>query len=300
MTEMGCENTERAARQDQMKYPGPRNKSEQINKSGQNNQSEQYQSEQNQSELIDHQIDQGLILAAGRGTRLKELTANHPKALVEVAGRPLLEWILRGFRQVGISRVVIVIGYQGEKIIDRYQSGTELGLDIEYQEQDLESYGTGAAVKQSRESLKPEPFLCTYGDILTSPDNYRCLIETYREQQSMVLLLSWLEKISQGGLAHHREEADRLIIEKIEEKPDLDGGGWNNAGVYLLTPEIFDWLEEINRSPREEYELPTAFNLMLAASIEMVGCKARGYWFDIGRQEDLKRAEETIGRYRVP
>jgi len=237
------------------------------------------------------EVKQGLILAAGRGTRLGDITAEKPKPLVEIKGKPLLEWILKGFRTAGIERTVVVIGYKGEEIAERFGEGEEFDMKIDYVEQDLDNYGTAAALSQARSALRDRPFVLSYGDVITSYANYERLIARYRVKRYPVILLSWNEKISQGGLVHHDL---RRYVEKIEEKPDVEGGGWNSAGVFVLTPEIFHWLDEVEKSERDEYELPDAVNLMLKNGGHMMGCRAAGLWRDVGRKQDIEWLEERL------
>ncbi len=186
------------------------------------------------------EVKQGLILAAGRGTRLGDITADKPKPLVEINEKPMLEWTLRGFSSAGIERAVLVIGYKGEMIREKFAAGDNLDLNIDYVEQDLDSYGTAAAVAQARPAPRDKPFMLSYGDIITSYANYERLIAHYCESKKPVMLLSWNEKISQGGLVCQDSKGR---VQKIEEKPDVEGGGWNSAGVFVLLPEIFHLLE---------------------------------------------------------
>jgi len=106
-------------------------------------------------------VKQGLILAAGRGTRLADLTDNKPKPMVELAdGLTAIDWILKGYSKAGLKSVVIVIGYCGQQLID-YLGYEKYGLRLSYIWQNLDSYGTAAALLcRPASSLKMAPLSC--------------------------------------------------------------------------------------------------------------------------------------------
>ena len=278
-------------------------------------------------------VKQGLILAAGRGTRLGDLTENKPKPMVEIGdGLTAIDWILKGYSEAGLESIVIVIGYCGQQLID-YLGAEKYGLKLSYIWQNLDSYGTAAAIQQAKDQLENGPFIMSYGDIITSHKNYRNLIDVatnYTNETSNyidtdepsnnldtagtsqktpevkpgvepgvmpVLLLNWLEDISKGGLVKYdiSGEDDKVLeVSNIIEKPDLDTGGWNSAGVYILTQDIFNWIQQIEPSARGEYELPAAINLMLESGQKLLAIKQTGFWQDIGVKDDLDVTREFI------
>jgi len=121
----------------------------------------------------------GVILAAGKGSRMKELTEDKPKVLLEVDGRSSLEHIISGMKKAGIDDIVIVIGYKGEMIKEKLGRGSELGVKITYVEQDLNKYGTGYALSLVKPYIE-NSFMLSYGDIILAENNYLNLYEKYK------------------------------------------------------------------------------------------------------------------------
>lgn len=244
-------------------------------------------------------IEYGLILAAGRGTRLGEITEEIPKALVEIeAGKKVIDYILEGYAAAGLKKAAIIIAYQGKKIKD-YLGERAYGLDLIYFEQDLDSYGTAAAVEAARSFLDDKYFLMSYGDIITQPKNYLKMIEALAKLKTptSIMLLNWLDQIKKGGLVQFKaaaeddlkdEAGDFYQVQTITEKPDLEGGGWNSAGIYLFSPQIFKWIDQVKLSARGEYELPAAVNLMLKNEVKLYAVKSENYCQDVGTPEDLE------------
>ncbi|RCW52274.1 sugar phosphate nucleotidyltransferase [Halanaerobium sp. ST460_2HS_T2] len=258
------------------------------------------------SKLDEQRIEYGLILAAGRGTRLGDLTEELPKALVKIKEEMrVIDYILKGYAAAGLKKAVIIIGYQGEKIKD-YLGDEAYGLEIIYIEQDLDNYGTAKAVEQAKALLENKFFIMTYGDIITEAENYKRLIKAGRDLglKHSGMLLNWLKEIKKGGLVKfeadeeiffefnqdHRlqkKEKEVFKVKSIKEKPDQKGGGWNSAGIYLFSPEIFKWIAQVDPSDRGEYELPAAVNLLLEAGEKLYALKSRGYCQDVGTPADL-------------
>jgi len=121
----------------------------------------------------------GVILAAGKGSRMKELTEDKPKVLLEVDGRSSLEHIISGMKKAGIDDIVMVVGYKGEMIKEKLGRGSELGVKITYVEQDLNKYGTGYALSLVKPYIE-NSFMLSYGDIILAENNYLNLYEKYK------------------------------------------------------------------------------------------------------------------------
>src|SRR5882672_6273375 len=112
-----------------------------------------------------------VILAAGKGTRMRELTNECPKPMLKVEGKPILEHIIRGLHTHGIAEVFIVTGFRAEVIEKSFGDGGGLGVKIEYGRQLLQD-GTGKAPEVAKAFVGADPFLLTYGDILVKPETY--------------------------------------------------------------------------------------------------------------------------------
>lgn len=235
-------------------------------------------------------IDQALILAAGRGTRLGSLTANTPKALAPVAGRPLLEQVLRGLAAAGVRRAAVVVGYLGEQIEAYFGTGGRVGLDMVYCRQErLE--GTAKAALLARRELAPGPTLMTFADILTAASNYRALLARFAAAPCDALLgLNPVDDPWEGAAVYR--EGDRIT--RLVEKPPRGASTtrWNNAGVMVLSEAVWPVLEALSPSARGEYELPQGIARMVELGRDVRGVEFAGFWCDVGRPEDVAQVDE--------
>src|ERR1700757_2357751 len=121
-------------------------------------------------------IDKAVVLAAGRGTRMRELTVDFPKPMIEVRGKPVLQHIVEGLRDAGARRFLIIVGYHAEMVRNFFGDGRHHNVDIEYAMQTVQD-GTGRVVNLARNFAGASPFILSYGDILISPANYKRLTD---------------------------------------------------------------------------------------------------------------------------
>jgi UDP-N-acetylglucosamine diphosphorylase / glucose-1-phosphate thymidylyltransferase / UDP-N-acetylgalactosamine diphosphorylase / glucosamine-1-phosphate N-acetyltransferase / galactosamine-1-phosphate N-acetyltransferase len=238
-------------------------------------------------------VRDAVVLAAGRGTRMKGLTEDLPKTMLAIAGRPLLEHILLTLRNAGIERFVVVTGYHAERIENHFGDGARLGVELVYRRQEVQD-GTARALLLGRDSIADRPFLLAWGDILAEPGNYPALLATFRERQPDGLLgVNWVEDPCRGAAVY--VDADNRI-ERILEKPPPGTAQthWNNAGIAVFRPAVFDYAAAVKPSPRGEYEIPDAISAMLGAGLAVYAFPLQGFWSDVGTPEDLQRAEELL------
>jgi NDP-sugar pyrophosphorylase family protein len=226
---------------------------------------------------------------------MRALTERLPKPMLPVAGRPLLQWILEGLREAGIERIVIVTGYRAERIEEHFGDGSSLGLAVCYRRQVVQD-GTARALLFGRDAIGPRGFLLAWGDILVAPRNYRRLLECFRESRcDGVLAVNWVEDPSRGA-AVYTDEGSRIV--RIVEKPPpgTSTTHWNNAGIGVFRPALFDYAATVGASPRGEYELPDAISAMIAHGRDIRALPIEGFWSDVGTPEDLERAEAFLSR----
>jgi len=234
-----------------------------------------------------------VILAAGKGSRMKHLTVSTPKHMLPVAGKPVLEHVVTRLKEAGITRLIIVTGYLGEIIEDYFSDGSNFSVNISYVRQP-EPNGTGSAVHAAKDAVGSEPFLMTFGDILASTETYISLLSDYGENACDALLaLNWVEDPT-AGAAVYLDEAGK--VEKIIEKPPAgqSSTNWNQAGVFIFSPVIFDYTSKLRPSPRGEYELTEAVAAMLADGKHVRGHRMSGIWCDVGRPEDIDHASKLL------
>ena len=233
-----------------------------------------------------------VILAAGKGTRMGELTNELPKPMLKVQGKPILEHILQGLMAADIREVFIVTGFRAEVIENHFGSGSKWLTQIAYGRQTVQD-GTGKAPEVARSFVGESPFLLTYGDILVKPETYQQMIRRYHARDfSGVITVTPGEDVTKGGLNFFDEQ---FCLKRLVEKPtreqleQLRREGWlkpnepvwYNAGIYIFKPVLFDFTARLQKSPRGEYELTDAIAGLLAAHHKLAGLEISGRWVDV-------------------
>ena len=231
-----------------------------------------------------------LILAAGRGTRLGALTADRPKPMLPIHGVPMIERIMASIaRQAGITEFALVTGYHAETIRSHFGDGSRWGWQVQYAHQDPPR-GVGDAVNCARDLLSDGPFLMTYGDIMLDPDNYRRFVQAWQAPPEWgaggaLVALNWVADPCRGAAVYLNEDK---TITRMEEKPAPGTATthWNNAGLFIFAPLIFEYTARLRPSGRGECELPDAITALIAAGHTARGLELTGGWRDVGTPED--------------
>lgn len=235
-----------------------------------------------------------VILAAGRGTRLQEVTRDLPKPLLPLHGKPLVEHVLDSLREAGFGRFLMVVGYRHELFYARFAADRSIHFAL----QDPVD-GTGSAARLARKFTGAEPFLLMFGDILASPADIRAVWERLLgdPQAAAVIAVKEVDDPWQGAAVYEKDGA----VTEIIEKPPLGTSRtrWNSAGIFAFRPEIYEALEGIEKSPRGEYELTDGLKKLLEAGRRVLAQPLVHAWRDVGRPEDVAAALElTTGRLR--
>jgi dTDP-glucose pyrophosphorylase len=236
-----------------------------------------------------------VILAAGKGTRMKELTKDVPKPMLPFQGKPILEHILEGLLGAGIRDFCIITGWRAEAIESYFGDGTKWGVNISYARQVVQN-GTGKAPELARDFVGEDTFLLTYGDILVEPETYQLMLKRFGEGDFSGLVTVTIGKdethVTQGGLNFFDEQ---FCLKRLVEKPSpaqldqLRAEGWlksaqpawYNAGIYIFRPVLFEFTAWLQPSPRGEYELTDAISAMVAAGHRIAGMETAGRWVDV-------------------
>src|SRR4029077_14045775 len=130
-------------------------------------------------------IDKAVVLAAGRGTRMRELTSELPKPMIEVRGKQVLQHIVEGLRDAGVRQFLIIVGYRADAVQNFFGDGSRYNIEIQYTTQ-LVQDGTGGAVELARNFGADAPFILAYGDILVAPENYKRLVDLEKDVEALV------------------------------------------------------------------------------------------------------------------
>jgi UDP-N-acetylglucosamine diphosphorylase / glucose-1-phosphate thymidylyltransferase / UDP-N-acetylgalactosamine diphosphorylase / glucosamine-1-phosphate N-acetyltransferase / galactosamine-1-phosphate N-acetyltransferase len=234
-------------------------------------------------------IQKAVILAAGRGTRMRELTADLPKPMIAVRGKPVLQHILEGLRDAGIRDYLIVVGYRADAVQDFFGDGSGYNVAIRYKTQRVQD-GTGRVVELAHEYVTDRPFILAYGDILVDPANYKSLVNL--SDVDAMLTVTRGEDVSKGGAVFVNEQMELVDIrEKSDRWSDLSQGAmpFYNAGLYAFRPSIFEFTAKLKPSPRGEYELTDAIRDLAHSGKKVKALELTGEWADVRDPETLTR-----------
>jgi UDP-N-acetylglucosamine diphosphorylase / glucose-1-phosphate thymidylyltransferase / UDP-N-acetylgalactosamine diphosphorylase / glucosamine-1-phosphate N-acetyltransferase / galactosamine-1-phosphate N-acetyltransferase len=226
---------------------------------------------------------------------MRELTHEVPKPMVRVAGRPVLERIVAGLASAGIERILVVVGYRKEVIMDHFGDGSRFRVWIDYVEQVTQD-GTGRVVALARTFAGSTPFLLSYGDILVNPSFYLRMLEL--GDAEMLLSVRRAADVSKGG-AVYLSGAMEVTDLKEKPKPGEAATPWYNAGVYTFRESIFAYVAQLRPSPRGEYELTDAVRAMAHAGMNVRAVEVTGDWVDVRDPEVLAEVNRrhAPGRY---
>ena len=217
-----------------------------------------------------------VIMAGGLGTRLRPLTEDCPKPLLEVGGQPILETILEGFIVHGFHRFYLSVNYKSGMIEDYFGDGSDWSVDITYlhEEQRLGTAGPLSLLPERPD----EPLIVMNGDLLTKL-NYAHLLDYHRDQDSIATMCV-REHETQVPYGVIETEEQRMM--GIEEKPTERY--FVNAGIYVLEPETLGLVPE-----NEFFDMTELFEDLIDREGEATVFPVREYWQDVGQKEDFRR-----------
>ena len=209
---------------------------------------------------------------------MRELTADLPKPMIKVRGKPILLHIIEGLQTAGIKNFLIIVGYHGDAVRDYFGDGTCFGLQIKYATQVAQD-GTGRVVDLARDFVGQSSFVLSYGDILVDPVNYKSIVDLADDVEAIVSVKQ-NEDVSKGGAVFVNE---RMEVTDIREKPQPGEttNAWYNAGVYAFRPSIFEWTAKLQPSPRGEYELTDAIRELARSGKKVQALELVGEWADV-------------------
>lgn len=218
-----------------------------------------------------------VLMAGGLGSRLRPLTDECPKPMLQVGNKPLLETILGNFVEHGFRKFLISVNYMADKLVTHFGNGAAWGVEIEYLNE-TQRLGTAGALGLIQE--RPQlPMIVMNGDILTKV-NFQQLLDFHTSHKAMATMCvrEYDFQVPYGvvRLDHHR-------ILGIDEKPVQRF--FVNAGIYVLEPSVLDAI------PRNTFfDMPTLFEKVAANAGETAAFPIREYWLDIGQMADYDRA----------
>ena len=221
-----------------------------------------------------------VILAGGLGKRLRPLTSDRPKPMIQINKTPIIELQVKWLKKFGITDIIVLVGHLREKIKHHLADGKKFGVNISYIEENV-PLGTGGALKNAKDHIiqngnSDSGFFVINGDILTNLDPF-----TISEKGSMTLALVPMK--STFGIV----ETNGDLVSKFIEKPSIEDM-WINAGVYYFSNEIFNYLPD--KGNLETVTLP-----MLVEKQKLKAKKfSNNYWRSIDSHKDVDEASKEI------
>ncbi len=225
-----------------------------------------------------------VILAAGKGTRMRELTNELPKPMLRVSGRPILEHIVAGVVAAGVREIFIVTGWRADVIENHFGDGQKFGAHISFGRQ-LVQDGTGKAPELAKEFHRRLAVSADLRRHSRAPETYPQMIRRFGEGDfAGVITVTPGEDVTKGGLNFFDEQ---FCLKRLVEKPSpeqleqlrRDGWlkpgvpAWYNAGIYIFRPMIFEFTSRLQKSPRGEYELTDAISALIASGQKLAGLR---------------------------
>jgi glucose-1-phosphate thymidylyltransferase len=232
---------------------------------------------------------QGVVPAAGRGTRLRPLTDDRPKALVRVDDQPLLTHVFDALAP-HVDGYVVVVGYLGDRIRAHYGDAYD-GRPITYVEQP-DRQGLADAVLQAAPAVDG-PFLQLNGDNVLR-GNVVAVVQSHRRTDADATLLVEgvsRERARRGGVL--RFDADGMVVGLVE-KPDDPPSRLATTGCFAFSPRVFEACRDIEPSGRGEYELPDAIGWLLERGGRVETVRLDGWRVNVNTEADIERAEARL------
>jgi len=227
-------------------------------------------------------VKKALILAGGKGLKMRPFTYEMPKCLLPVNNRPVLQYTIENLRRYDIRQLLISVGHQGGKIKEYFGDGSKFGVKITYLDQAKAETGTAAPVLQAKKFFNNQPFLIYYGDVLADLD-LGDLIDFHLSARTLVTMaLTSVKKSHDWGVVRLQGNKVYSFLEKPDARRDLSHV--INAGIYVCEPKIFDYLRpETKRLEREVFT-------KLVSQHKLAGYLFAGAWFDVGNPESYQQA----------
>ena len=230
-----------------------------------------------------------VIAAAGQGTRMLELTKNKSKHLIKVNEKPFLAYVLDNLLKAGYKNFILIVGYESELIgefLKEYGYRVKVVNQFEILGPKEKMYGTACPLMCVKDEIK-EPFIFICGDNFYSPED----LKTMNIDDNFTYV---------AGLENDHPEnfgvliQDGEFLQEIIEKPKEFVGNLINSSLYKFTPEVFEKLPLINKSPRGEYEITDVVSL-LAKDKKVKIKKIKDFWMDFGKPEDIQKFSKFLG-----
>ncbi len=230
-----------------------------------------------------------VILAGGRGERLKPLTDSMPKPMLLVGGKPILWYCIQLLKKHGVKEIALAVHYLPEKIRDYFKDGSEFGVRLTYSIEE-KPLGTAGAVKKLANFIGGESFFVLYGDTLTAVDLGKMRVLLEKKKTAGVagiagILAVQRKPTKKGGVAVGGD----FRITSFEEDARREFA-FSNAGVYLFSPRILDFIPE-----NQFFDFgKNVFPAVLSAGLPLYACELSEYKLDVGTLAKYAQAQSDV------
>ena len=232
----------------------------------------------------------GIVLHGGHGTRLRPLTHTGPKQLLPIANKPMSQYCIESIKETGINEIAIIVGGTGSsKVREYYGSGEKFGVSFTYIEQDRPK-GIAHAIRLCKEFVNNEKFLVFLGDNIVQRSIADFTSNFKKSEFDATILLCEVDNPSRFGIA----AIENNKITKILEKPKDPPSNLAVTGIYFLTPIIFDVIDNLKPSGRNELEITDALDILLEKNHNISFEMITDYWKDTGTPEDILNANRQV------
>ncbi|MFC1690853.1 NDP-sugar synthase [Nanoarchaeota archaeon] len=235
-----------------------------------------------------------VIIAGGLGTRLKPLTDEMPKALIDINGKTLTEHVIDVLKKLDINEVYLSIGYMADKIKEYFDKNPVEGIKINYLIEE-DPLGTGGWLNIVDKTDFQETFMVVNGDNLFDLDLKKMLQFHDQNKATITIALTAVEDPSQYGVV----ELDGERITSFVEKPNREEAPSNliSSGYYIFEPKVFEYAEELKRQDKKKIMLETDIFPAVAKDHKLFAFEDKGRWFDTGT---LERYEQVKKEWKRP
>jgi dTDP-glucose pyrophosphorylase/CBS domain-containing protein len=223
---------------------------------------------------------QAMIMAGGKGERLRPLTESVPKPMLRVGNQPLMEIVLEQLRAAGVRRINVATHHNSDKITEHFGDGKEFGVELAYVAEDR-PLGTAGALGLME--VPKETLLVINGDILTQID-FRAMLAFHKEHRADLTVAVRQHDIHVPfGIV----ECEGAVVRCLTEKPSLNF--FINAGIYLLEPVVYQYIPN-----GERFDMTELIQRLINEGQQVVSFPIREYWLDIGQPTDYEQAQKDI------
>ncbi|TGC10577.1 bifunctional sugar-1-phosphate nucleotidylyltransferase/acetyltransferase [Methanolobus halotolerans] len=230
-----------------------------------------------------------IVLAAGEGRRCRPLTLTRSKVMLPVANKPILEHVINALAKNDVKDIILIVGYEKERIMDYFEDGIDFGVKIHYIEQKAQ-IGTAHAILQARKEISTDDqaFLVVNGDNIIEPETISDLIKGANGDAT--ILACKKENVTGYGVI----VAEGQRVKKIVEKPQSMVSHLINTGIYLFKPQIFDLIERTPLSTFGEYAITDTLQIMIDEGMEVMMTNTYSDWLDAAFSWDLLKANPIV------